>query len=858
MNIFRGSVAIFFACCVLSVHGFATDVLTYHNDNTRTGWNSQEATLTPLNVNADTFGLIRNLPVDGAVFAQPLYVSNAQVVTGGQFQGFHNLLIVVTEHDSVYAFDADSGVLYWRVSILGTGEVPSDGLGCSDLLTENGITSTPVIDRAIGPYGTIYLLAMSKTPDNASYIERLHALALATGQDSLPPVTIQASYPGNGPGNDGHGNVIFNPKQQRGRAGLLLTNGTIYTAWGSFCDFPPFTGWIIAYNERTLSQTIVFNTNPNGTPPSSDLPDGSGSGVWQAGQPPAIDAAGNLYVATGNGPFDTHLDSNGFPISRDYGDTLLKLTPSLQVTNFFTPTDQLSLAENDGDFGSGGTLVVDVADSDNSVHHLAIVAGKDSNIYVVDRDTMGGFSSPINNIYQVVTSALPGGVWSSPAYFNGSIYYDSQGHSLWQFKFTGNATLDPVPVSASTALFPFPGGTPSVSSLGNSNGIVWIKELRNGQVILHAYDANNLATELYSSAGVSIGAPTKFGPPTVCNGKVFVGTMNSVGVFGLLPPTLAPTPIPTTEPILANFIGYSGDFNADGKQDILWRNTQTGEVRIWYMNGSTILSDDTVTTVGLNWIVVGIGDFDGTGFSDILWENATDGSFAIWTMRGDSVVSHQYPSPGDQWSITGVADIDHNGLADLLWRNTLTGEIRVWFSVSPLNFSSQSLGNASLDWSLVGTADLFGNKLPELIWRNQNTGEVRAWQLSGNTIAANVSLGFAPLDWQIVGFGDFTGSGRQDILWRNAVDGSVDAWITNGFTILAQWFPPNVSLDWQIRATPDTNGNGVHGILWSNTINGQQAIWTSNGSTFVPGGPFAMAPPVWAIQPKVSQGTVPQ
>jgi FG-GAP-like repeat/Matrixin len=315
-------------------------------------------------------------------------------------------------------------------------------------------------------------------------------------------------------------------------------------------------------------------------------------------------------------------------------------------------------------------------------------------------------------------------------------------------------------------------------------------------------------------------------------------------------------PIPTSPTILP-FLSNSGDFNADGKQDILWRNAQTGEVRIWYMNGSTVLSNDHVATVGLNWRIVGIGDFDGSGFSDLLWENANDGSFAVWTMRGDTAVSHQFPSPGYQWSIAGVTDLDNNGLADILWRNVVTGEVRAWLSAGPFNFSSEFIGSASLDWNLVGTADLFGDGFPELIWRNQNTGEVRAWRLSGDIIIANVSLGVASLDWQIVGFGDFTGAGRQDILWRNTITGSIDAWIMNGFTIVAQWLPGAVSLDWQIRATPDTNGNGLNGILWSNVITGQQVIWASNGSTFIPGAPFAVAAPTtWLVQPQISEGNV--
>jgi VCBS repeat protein len=845
MKTLRAALIIVFACCALVGSLHSTDVLTYHNDNARTGWNSQEATLTLLNVNAQSFGLIRNLSVDGAVFAQPLHVSNVQVFSNGQAQGVHNLVIVVTEHDSVYAFDADSGALYWHVSMLGSAEIPSDGLGCSDLPTENGITATPVIDRASGPHGTIFLLAMSKTPDNANYYERLHAVDLGTGQDLHPPVTIQASYPGSGPNSDGHGNVIFYAAHQRGRAGLLLTNGTIYTSWGSFCDFPPFNGWIIAYNEQTLAQTLVFNTDPNGTPSSDDLPDGSGSGVWQAGQPPAVDSAGNLYASTGNGPFDTNLDSKGFPASKDYGDTLLKLTPGLQVTSYFTPNDQLSLAENDGDFGSGGPLVVDISDSDNTIHHLVVTAGKDSNIYVVDRDTMGGFSSPINNIYQELTSVLPGGVWMSPAYFNGSIYFDSQGHSLLQFKFNSKATLNPKPASASTATFPFPGGTPSVSSLGNSNGIVWIKELRNGQVILHAYDATNLTHQLYSSAGVTIGAPTKFGPPTVCNGKVFVGTMNSVGVFGLLhPPSGSGS---NSDQVASGFVSYSGDFNGDGKQDILWRNTETGEVDIWFMNGASVTAKANVGTIGSEWKIVGIADFNGDGKSDILWKNTLDGTFGIWIMNGAGYSGHGFNSQGSQWSIVGVADIDHTGFADILWRNVVTGELVAWKSGPDLTFNSFHVGTAGLDWNLAGVANLFDSSESALIWQNQNSGEVVAWQLNGNAISAQSSLGTVPLNWTVAGFGDFNADGHQDILWHNSSDGTVVAWMMNGFQVSAKWINQNfMSQNWQIRATPNVAGSGSNSILWSDSQTGEQVLWIPAGSGFSQIN-IGSAPPPWTV-----------
>ena len=281
--------------------------------------------------------------------------------------------------------------------------------------------------------------------------------------------------------------------------------------------------------------------------------------------------------------------------------------------------------------------------------------------------------------------------------------------------------------------------------------IATVSLIRFGAVT-HAFNVGQRFLPLSFTAGsgsltVTAPANSNLAPPgnymlfiVSTNGVPSIAAVAQVGEFQISVPPSSPPP---ANPSPANFLSYSGDFNADGKQDILWRNMQTGEVRIWYMNGSTILANDGVATVGLDWQIVGIGDFDGSGFSDIVWENANDGSFAIWTMRGDSAVSHQYSSPGLQWSITGVADLNHTGLADLLWRNVVTGDVQVWLSVSPFNFASEFIGTASLDWNLVGTADLFGDGFPELIWRNQNTGEVRAWRLRGDAIIANVSLGFA-------------------------------------------------------------------------------------------------------------------
>jgi hypothetical protein len=855
MNAPRNLLPVVWILCALSSDCLAADVLTYHNDNGRTGWNSAEVALTPANVNASSFGRLFTLQVDGKVDAQPLYVSNATVFSGSNSLGTHNLVIVATEHDSVYAFDADTGALYWHESLLGAGETPSDDRGCGQVTPEIGVTATPVIDRsggANGPNGTIYLVAMSKLA--TVYHQRLHALNLATGQEVAgSPMEIQASYPGTGPHNDGNGHVTFDPGAYKERPGLLLLNGIVYTAWSSHCDKPSYTGWIIGYDEKTLGQTSVLNVDPNGPPNGTFLSDGSGNSFWASGAGPAADADGNIYALTANGPFDPTL-LNGFPSLGDYGDTFLKLSTQggLSVSDYFTPFDQTVDAANDTDLGSGGAVVLpDMVDASGTTRHLAVGAGKDTNIYLVDRDNLGKFipgATSNSYIYQELVGGLPGGVWATAAYFNGAIYYGPVGGALRRFTFS-QARLDQVPAAMTSTVFGYPGATPSISSSGNSAGIVWAYEnpgSGSNQAVLHAYDATSL-TELYNSnqnpQRDQFGTANKFITPTICNGKVFVGTTNSVGVFGLLSSTGVQTPV------ITSFISYSGDFNGDGKQDILWRNTQTGEVRIWYMNGSTILSNDHVDTVSLDWKIVAIADFNGDGISDILWVNTVDGSFAIWLMRGDTPASYQFPSPGPEWSITGVADLNHTGMAGILWRNVATGEVRVWRSVTPLNFSSEFIGVAGLDWQLVGNADLDGDGHPELIWRNQNSGEVRAWKLSGDSIIANASLGFASPDWQIAGFGDFTGDGRQDILWQNATRGIAGAWIMNGFDIAAQWFVAGVSSDWQIRATPDVNGNHVNSILWSNITTGEQVIWASNGSTFLPESPFAVANPTWVVQP---------
>jgi hypothetical protein len=503
----------------------SVDVTTYHYDNGRSGQNLNETTLTLANVNSTTFGKKGEFSVDGKVDAQPLYLS--QVTIGGQKK---NVLYVATEHGSVYAFDADSingttSTFLWKTSTLASGETTSDNRGCGQVSPEIGITSTPVIDRASN---AIYVVAMSKN-SSGNYFQRLHALNLSTGVELFNgPQTITATYPGTGDNSSG-GNVIFDPKQYKERPGLLQINGTIYTTWSSHCDARPYTSWVMAFSADTLAQTSVLNLTPNGN-------DG---GIWMAGTAPAADSSGNMFFIIGNGTFDTTLDANGFPANGNCGNCFVKLSTSagLKLADYFTPHNTVSESNGDVDFGSGGgILLVDVTDSGGKTRHLSVGAGKDALIYVVDRDSMGKFNANADQIYQEISGQLGGGVFSMPAFFNGTVYYGAVGDALKAFPVT-TAKLASTPSSQSTHSFSYPGTTPSVSANGTSNGIVWAIE--NSGAILFAYDASNLAKELYDSNQAANNrdhfSNNKFITPMVANGKVYVGTQTSVAVFGLLP-----------------------------------------------------------------------------------------------------------------------------------------------------------------------------------------------------------------------------------------------------------------------------------------------------------------------------------
>jgi putative pyrroloquinoline-quinone binding quinoprotein len=502
----------------------AQDVRTYHNDHSRNGANIAEKTLTLSNVNSTSFGKLFTVTVDGLVDAEPLYLS--QVTTTAN--GTRNLLIVATENDSVYAFDADSGSQIWQISTLGSGETASDDRGCSQITPEIGITSTPVIDRPKGSNGVIYVVAMSKD-SSGNYYQRLHALDSASGTElHKGPVAISAQYPGTGDNSTG-GYVIFDPGQYEERSGLLLLNGQIYLAWASHCDVRPYTGWVMAYNASTLKQTSVINVTPNG----------SEGAIWGAGAGLAADSSENIFFLDANGTFDSTLTGTGFPSSGDYGNAFIRLTTKggLAVADYFEMADGIQESDDDTDLGSGGAILFpDMKDSAGTTWQLAAGAGKDGNLYIINRQSMGKFNSSGDSIYQELDGVLPGGMWGMPAYYYGRLFYGPENSPILEFEFK-NAKLEPAAIAKTTTSFAYPGATPSISANGSESTILWATENTN-PAILHAYNARTLV-ELYNTNQAAngrdnFGVGNKFITPMIANGKVYVGTTTGVGVFGLL------------------------------------------------------------------------------------------------------------------------------------------------------------------------------------------------------------------------------------------------------------------------------------------------------------------------------------
>jgi hypothetical protein len=503
---------------VLIVHAQTySGMLTWHNDVARTGHNVNETVLTLANVNSKTFGKLFSFPVDGQIFAQPLYVYNVAIAG----KGTYNVVYVATENDSVYAFDADgvSQTALWHDSFIdpskGITPIPCGDTGavpCPFASNLVGITGTPVIDSS---GGTLYVVAATK--ENGKYVNRLHALDITSGAEKFGgPVQIEASVKGTGAGNV-RGIVSFNALHQSQRPGLLLLNGIVYIGWASFGDVPPFHGWLLGYNATSLTQVAVFNSTPNG----------SDGGVWQSGGGLSADPAGNIYGITGNGTFDVNRGGS------DWGDSFLKFDGSLAVQDYFTPFDQFKLSKNDLDLGSGAGLLL--PPQKGKFPDEIVSAGKEGFIYVVNRSNMGKFNSQKNNVIQTVRGSV-NGYWSTAAYWSNTLYFAGQQDFLSQYTLT-KGLLSSSPVSHTLDKF---GTTPSISANRLSNAIVWAVQ-PNAQVrpaILHAYDGTKVARELYNSQQAGqrdvLGFGITFCVPTIMNGKVYVGTSTELDVLGLL------------------------------------------------------------------------------------------------------------------------------------------------------------------------------------------------------------------------------------------------------------------------------------------------------------------------------------
>jgi len=530
-------VLLFLALLTTTVPGWAAgvDVLTHHNDAMRTGANLHESILTPGNVNAGQFGKLFDQTVDGNVYAQPLYVSGL-TVSGT----VHNVVFVATEHDSVFAFDADSdtganAAPLWQDSFIDPGNgittVPYQDTNANNITPEIGITGTPVIDSTTG---TLYVVA--KTKENGAYFQRLHALDLATGQEKPgSPVTITAAALGSGDGSM-NGYITFDALSQNQRAALLLLNGVVYITWASHGDHGPAHGWIIGYNARTLAQVSTFNSTPDG---------GLGT-VWMSGCGPSADAEGNIYCATGNGNFES--DAQNHHIGNDFGDSLLKISTAhggLALVDYFTPANQNYLNDNDLDLGSGGVMLLPPQPGPHP--RLGVITGKYPITFVFNRDRLGGYvvgPVPDAGIYESLPNAIPGS-FGTPAYFNGRIYYHGSqygGNDVLKAFAIREGYVIPDPASSGTAYFTYPGSTPSISASGTANGIVW--EIQNTTpASLYASNAEDVSQLLYTSNDAAGGRDNpgagaiKFTVPTVANGKVYIGTQSTLTVFGLLSDT---------------------------------------------------------------------------------------------------------------------------------------------------------------------------------------------------------------------------------------------------------------------------------------------------------------------------------
>jgi hypothetical protein len=696
--------------------GYAqVSVLTYHNDVSRTGQNLNETILTPANVNQNEFGKLLSYNVDGFVVAQPLYLQNVSIPNLGS----HNVVYVATLHDSVYAFDADNinpkAAPLWQISFInpamGITSVSGADAGCTGVthFTEHGIVGTPVIDP---DSGTLYVNA--KTDDNGTYVQRLHALDIGTGQEKFGgPVVIAASVPGTG---DGSSTVTFNALNQMSRPGLLLLNNTIYAVFGANgCKQVHNHGWVLAYDARTLQQTGVFNTTPNQ----------NNGGSWQAGSGPAADSSGNIYLETADAIFDA--DSGGV----DFGDSILKLTPGsngLSLADYFTPMSQALDNLNDLDLGSVGPLVL--PDQPGPYPHLLIGSGKDETIYLMNRDNMGGYSPAQDQIVQEVPPAFTRQRDGVPTYWNGMVYFEQFGSPVIAYSLS-NGLLSTAPVTQTEV--GYSGNYPSsISASGTTNGILWLVTGNSGTFTLRAFNPTNLATEFYDSdqAGTrdTLSTTAHWATPTIANGKVYVGTQTQLVIYGLL------APIATPDPTSLNFASQNVG-TTSAPQTITLTNTGSAPLAVSGVvvtgpNAGDFEQTNDCTTNIAPWTSCTINvtfsptAANGRAGAVTITDNAANATVSlsgtgIQASTTVSLSASVNPSVFDQTvgftaTITPQFGGQATGTVNFMEGTTLLGSAGVSANVAAMSVSTLAVGNHTITASYSGDSNFTGSTSPGL------------------------------------------------------------------------------------------------------------------------------------------------
>src|SRR5580658_1755372 len=741
-------------------------VFTYRNDGTRTSINSQEYLLTPSNVNTSSFGKLFSCAVDESVYAQPLWVPN--VAIGG---GVHNIVIVATQNDSVYVFDADNGsgttcTQYWKASLLtsaygagsGATPIPPAATGeTGDIPTEIGITSTPVIDPT-----TNYLYLVSNTEESGQYYQRLHRLVLATGAETTgAPVVLAASATGTGEGSSGS-SVPYMPLHQNQRPGLALVNGVVYMASGSHGDNEPWHGWILGYSASTLAFSTAYCTTPNSF----------GGGIWMSGSAPVFDSSNNLFVISSNGTY------NG---TTEFADSFLKLstTSGLALSDWFTPDDQANLGANNIDLGQGGAVTL-MNTVSGPYPHLVIGGGKEGIVYLVNRDNMGHYNSANNN--GAVQSWSLGGnmIAASGTFWQNTFYIGAASSPLQAYAFnTTTGLFNTSPTSQSNVSVAFPGLTPVISADGTANAILWTVDSSSsgtngaptGPAVLYAFNPSNLANEFWDSTQAAsnrdqAGNAVKFVVPTVANGKVYVGGVGTLTVYGLLaqaPSAAAPTFSPAPG-------GYSAG------QTVTLSDTTSGATIYYTVNGTTPTTSSTVysgpinvpstTTIeaiavapGLNNSALAVGDYtiqSQTGNISIVQLNSAT------PQSPETTVTIPYNAPqfaGDlNVVVVGWNDVSHTVSAVT---DTLGNQYTL--AVGPTQYSAGELSQSIYYAKNISAANAAANSVTVTFNAAAAYPDIRILEYSGASLTS-------PVDVTSTGTGNSATSTTTAVTTTNAND----------------------------------------------------------------------------------------